>query len=122
MRASPQARHPYVWRKPGVCGGAPVLRGTRFPVRSIVLYILRQGMPPEDMVRDWPYLKLAHVYDALSFYYDHKIEIDREIRANERAFEKGWRAATPVPGSPYRISRPPGGPKGVGREGHSRRS
>ena len=88
MRASPQVRHPHVWRKPGVCGGSPVIRGTRFPVRSVVEYVLRSGMTPEEMVREWTHLTLAQVYDAISFYYDHKAEIDRDIRANERAFER----------------------------------
>ena len=88
MRASPQVRHPYVWRKPGVCGGSPVIRGTRFPIRSVVIYVLRQGMTPEEMVREWPHLKLEHVYDALSFYYDHRTEIDREIRHADRLFAR----------------------------------
>lgn len=88
VRASPQVRHPYVWRKPGVCGGSPVVRGTRFPVRSVVIYVLRQGMTPEEMVREWPHLKLEYVYDALSFYYDHRTEIDREIRHADRLFAR----------------------------------
>jgi uncharacterized protein (DUF433 family) len=89
MRRSTAVRHPHVWRKPGVCGGSPVVRNTRFPVRSVVVYVLRHGMTPEEMVREWPDLSLAQVYDALSFYYDHRAEIDREIRRNERAFERG---------------------------------
>jgi len=88
MRASPHVRHPHVWRKPGVCGGAPAIRGTRFPVRSIVGYVLRQGMAPEELVREWKYLTLAQVYGALSYYYDHKAEIDREIRRDERELER----------------------------------
>ena len=91
-RSSPSATHPHVWRRPGVCGGAPVIRGTRFPVRSVVEYVLRQGMTPEEMVRGWPHLSLAQIYDALSFYYDHKSEIDRDIRAEQRAFERLTRA------------------------------
>lgn len=88
----PHLRHPYVERKPGVCGGAPVIRGTRFPVRSVVSYVLRQGMTPEEMVRQWRHLTLAQVYAAISFYYDHKAEIDRDIRAEKRAFERLTRA------------------------------
>jgi len=30
--------HPRVETRPGVCGGEPVVRGTRFPVRSVVEY------------------------------------------------------------------------------------
>ena len=88
VKATSHVRHPHVWRKAGVCGGSPVIRGTRFPVRSVVVYVLRQGMTPEEMVREWPHLKLAHVYDAISFYYDHKTEIDREIRSQDRLFDR----------------------------------
>jgi uncharacterized protein (DUF433 family) len=65
-----------------------VIRGTRFPVRSIVGCVLRQGMAPEELVREWKHLTLAQVYGALSYYYDHKAEIDREIRNDERALER----------------------------------
>jgi uncharacterized protein (DUF433 family) len=85
VRSVNSTRHPYVWQKPGVCGGEPVIRGTRFPVRSVVVYVLQHGMTPEEVVREWDHLTLAQVYDALSFYYDHKAVIDREIRRNERA-------------------------------------
>ncbi|MDI7249505.1 MAG: DUF433 domain-containing protein, partial [Bacillota bacterium] len=69
-------------RVSGCCGGRPVIRGTRFTVSSVVFYALRQGMTPEELVREFPHLTLAQVYDALSYYYDHKEEIDQEMRAN----------------------------------------
>ena len=71
--------HPYVECRPGVCGGEPVVVGTRFPVRSVVY---RLGMTPEEMVEAWPYLTLAYIHDALSFYHDHRPAIDRAIREN----------------------------------------
>ena len=74
--------HPYIERRPAVCGGQPVIVGTRFPVRSVVTSIYRLGMTPEEMVEAWPYLTLAHVHDALSFYHDHRPMIDRAIREN----------------------------------------
>jgi uncharacterized protein (DUF433 family) len=74
--------HPYVERRPGVCGGQPVIAGTRFPVRSVVTNVYRLGMTPEEMVEAWPYLTLAHIHDALSFYHDHRTMIDRAIRQN----------------------------------------
>jgi uncharacterized protein (DUF433 family) len=77
--------HPHVERRIGVCGGDPVVRGTRFPVRSVVEYVLRSGMTPEELVAEWKQLTLAQVHDALSYYYDHKAEVDRSIRANRRA-------------------------------------
>ena len=75
--------HPHVERRPGVCGGEPVIVGTRFPVRSVVTNIYRLGMTPEEMVEAWPYLTLAHIHDALSFYHDHRSLVDRAIRKSQ---------------------------------------
>jgi uncharacterized protein (DUF433 family) len=74
--------HAYVERRPGVCGGEPVIVGTRFPVRSVVNNVYRLGLTPEEIVEAWPYLTLAHIHDALSFYHDHRRMIDRAIREN----------------------------------------
>ena len=74
--------HPYIVSHKDYCGGSPVIKGTKFPVRSIVNYVLRQGISPEEMVREFSHLTLAQVYDALSYYYDHKEAIDREIEEN----------------------------------------
>lgn len=83
--------HPYIWRKKGICGGDAAIRGTRFPVRSVVNYVLRQGMLPEELVEEFSYLTLAQVYGALSYYYDHQKEINREIEENA---DEHWRASS----------------------------
>jgi uncharacterized protein (DUF433 family) len=83
--------HPYVSRTPGVASGSAVIAGTKFPVRSVVGYILRQGTAPEELVREFPFLSLAQVHDALSYYYDHQAEIDLELQENTEAH---WRART----------------------------
>ena len=71
--------HPYVERKKRVCGGRPVIRGTRFPVSSIV-WNHKLGFTVEEILREFPHLLPAQVYDALSYYYDHQPEIEEEIR------------------------------------------
>ncbi len=78
--------HPYVERRPGVCGGSPVIVGTRFPVRSVVGYVLKLRMTPEDLAREFPSLTLAQIHGALSFYYDHQSEIDQEILENSEEY------------------------------------
>lgn len=88
MASIVKVHHPYVKKVPGVCGGEPVIAETRFPVRSVVVYILHQGMTPEEMVAQWDYLSLAQIYDALSYYYDHKEEIDKSIEQNREDYMK----------------------------------
>jgi uncharacterized protein (DUF433 family) len=70
--------HPHIERRPDVQGGRPVIRGTRFPVNSIVQNH-RRGLSVDEILREFPHLTPAQVYDALSYYYDHREEIDREI-------------------------------------------
>jgi len=62
--------------------GSPVIRGTKFPVRSVVNYLLRQGISPEELVGEFSHLTLAQVYDALSYYYDHKEAVDQDLEQN----------------------------------------
>lgn len=74
--------HPYIVSKKDLCGGSPVIRGTKFPVRSVVNYVLRQGISPEELVREFTHLTLAQVYDALSYYYDHKETVEQDLLDN----------------------------------------
>lgn len=77
-----KVRHPHIVVRRGYCGGSPVIAGTKFPVRSVVNYVLRQGMAPEELVAEFRHLTLAQVHDALSYYYDHQKEMDEDIVAN----------------------------------------
>lgn len=74
--------HPYIEKRRGYRGGRAIIAGTNFPVSSVANYILKQGMLPEQLVRTFPHLTLAQVYDALSYYYDHQTGIDAEIEKN----------------------------------------
>jgi uncharacterized protein (DUF433 family) len=78
--------HPHIVRRPGVCGGSPVIEGTRIPVRLIAGYVNDGIMDAGEIVRAYPNLTLAQVYDALAYYHDHKSEIDEELRQNTEEF------------------------------------
>jgi len=80
--------HPHVVCHDDLASGSPVVSGTKFPVRSIVQYVLRQGLTPEELAREFPQLTLTKIYDALSYYYDHREEIDQELRENTEDY---WR-------------------------------
>ncbi len=77
-----KVKHPYIVIQEGYCGGSPIIAGTKFPVRSVVTYVLKQGMTPEELLKEFSHLTLAQVYDALSYYYDHKTEIEHELSEN----------------------------------------
>lgn len=71
--------HPYVSLEITRFGTRPVLKGTRVGVATIVAYH-RLGYSPEKIaVEILPHLTPAQVYDALSYYHDHREEVDREL-------------------------------------------
>jgi len=61
-----------------ICGGSPIIKGTRTSVANIAGYYL-MGLAPEEIQRELPFLNLSQVFDALAFYLDHREIIDREI-------------------------------------------
>ena len=58
------------------------IAGTRFPVRSVVIYALKHGLTPEELVEQFPFLTLAQIHDALAYYYYNREEGDRDLAEN----------------------------------------
>lgn len=65
---------------PGVCGGKPRIAGTRIRVEDIFVWHELQGKSPNEIVADFPQLSFADVYAALTYYFDHRDEIQRQMR------------------------------------------
>ncbi len=84
----PKVKHPYITRKKGVCGGKPIIAGTRIKVAQIALEYERMGWTPDEIIQAHPHLTLAQVHDALSYYYDHTEEINADMREGERLVEE----------------------------------
>jgi uncharacterized protein (DUF433 family) len=77
---------------PGVCGGKPHVSGHRITVQSIAVWHERMGMAPEEIAAEYG-LTLGDVYAALSYYHDHRAELDEAIR-NEDSFAEKLRNQT----------------------------
>ena len=73
------AAYPHVVKEIGAA--ACLASHPRTRVAMIVMDYLARGLGPEDMVRHYPYLKLAEVHAAMTYYHDHQAEIDAEIQA-----------------------------------------
>lgn len=84
----PKTKHPYIVSLESHCGGKPIIAGTKFPVRSVVQYVLRQGMTPEELVQEFYHLSLPEIYDALSYYYENREEIDQDLASYEEDLRK----------------------------------
>jgi uncharacterized protein (DUF433 family) len=78
----------FITRTPGICGGAPVIAGTRIRVSHIAYRYERERQSPDEIVQAYPHLTLAQVHAALAYYYSHREEIDQEIRSSDEILAK----------------------------------
>jgi len=74
-------KYQYIVTNNRILSGEPIIEGTRTPVRAIV-EMWRLGVPPEEIPGRLPHLSLAQVFAALSYYSDHKEEINAHIERN----------------------------------------
>ncbi len=70
--------HPYITYRDDIGGGRAIIAGTRTRVSNIVAYH-RLGLSAEELAHEFPHLTLSQIYDSLSYYYEHREEIDKEI-------------------------------------------
>lgn len=80
--------HPYIVKDKKIVGGEPIIKGTRTPVRAIVEW-WKFGATPEEIKENLLHLSLAQIFDALSYYDDHREEIETYIRENKPLLIKG---------------------------------
>jgi uncharacterized protein (DUF433 family) len=78
---------------PGVSGGKPHIAGHRITVQNIVIWHERMGKSVDEICAEYD-LTLAEVYTALAYYFDHRDEIDQDIKESE-AFVAALRERTP---------------------------
>jgi uncharacterized protein (DUF433 family) len=76
-----------ITRSPDTCGNRPRIAGTRITVGRIAT-LWKQGVTPEEIVDNWPYLSLAQVYAALAYYHANNAEIEAILTADETEFDR----------------------------------
>lgn len=65
------------------CGGKARVAGMRIRVWDIHVWHNLQGRSPAEIVADFPQLSLADIDAALSYYHDHRDEIEAQMRSAE---------------------------------------
>lgn len=81
-----RGNHAPLGHNPRIQGGEPTDKGTRVPVRSVVL-IHRLYHDVERVRRAFPMLDTQAIHEALAYYQAHRAEIDRYIAENESGDE-----------------------------------
>src|SRR5437016_3272695 len=77
--------------------GRAWLCGSRTKVIEIVMDQVAYGWSPEEIHFQHPHLSLGQIHAALSYYYDHKAELDAEMESILEDYERRKEAAGPSP-------------------------
>ena len=81
-----RTNHPHIVKVKGVASDEPIILGTRIMVRTIIeQYQLANSI--ETILWDFPQLSSAQVHDAISYYHDHRKEMDTLL---EQATYENW--------------------------------
>ncbi len=86
----------HIETKAGVCGGRPCIAGTRIRVQDVRVWHELQGLTPDEIVAQFPQLTLADVHAALTYYHDHREEMQRQMKQADDLVAT-LRAAGPSP-------------------------
>lgn len=74
--------------KPNVRGGRPCIAGTGFRVTDVVMAQRFHNMTPDEIATGYD-VPLAGVHAALAYYYEHRDELDDDIREQIRQGREG---------------------------------
>jgi uncharacterized protein (DUF433 family) len=83
MSNAVRTEHPHIVRLEGVCGGEPVIDGLRVAVRQVATLHVRGETIPD--IAEALGLSEAQVFHALSYYFDHRDEIQALMAQEEQA-------------------------------------
>lgn len=75
----------------------PMIAGTTMKVVELVEEHLAYGWSPEELHFQHPYLTLGQVYSALAYYWDHRDEIDGDMKRRLDLVDTLRREAGPSP-------------------------
>jgi uncharacterized protein (DUF433 family) len=67
---------------PGVAGGKPRVAGSRITVQNVAVWHEYLGKTADEICAEHD-ITLADVHAALTYYFDHRQEIDAAIKADE---------------------------------------
>ena len=85
--------HPHVTIRKGICGGKPLITGTRIPVWAIAGWF-EKGYSVEDIQQEiYPSLGVVQIADALSYYHEHQEEIALQLQG-KYDFSRGSKKAS----------------------------
>ncbi len=67
---------------------SPLIGGTTMKVIELAAEHLAYGWSPEELQYQHPYLTMGQVYAGLSYYWNHKAEMDAELERQEKEYQR----------------------------------
>jgi uncharacterized protein (DUF433 family) len=63
--------------------GIPWIAGANTKVVELVAEVHAYGWSPEELAHQHPHLSLAQIHSALAYYWDHRDEIEADLRRRQ---------------------------------------
>lgn len=83
-----QTKTVHIVSKPNVCGGKPCIAGTRIRVQDVYVWHELQGLSADEIVSRFQHLTMGDVYAALSYYWDNRDEMQRQMQEETEFVER----------------------------------
>lgn len=93
--------HPHVRVDANLLGGSPYVVGSRVPVRRLWAFY-RSGASVERILKRYPQLGPAKIFDALAFALDNQEVIEADIQREEAILAQ---AGHPPPARPVSVAQ-----------------
>ena len=77
--------------------GTPWVKRAGVSVKQVVESLQQMDFKPDEVVRQYPFLKLAEVYAVLTYYCDHRSEIDTVLREDREFVAQAHAQAAEAP-------------------------
>lgn len=97
--------HPHVRVNPNVLGGSPHVAGSRVPVRRLWSFY-RRGTKVETLLKRFPQLKPAQVFDALAFALDNEEVVEADLARERDMLQHSGQKLPARPKGPEQIELP----------------
>ena len=97
--------HPHVRVDQNVLGGSPYVAGSRVPVRRLYAFF-QSGASVERILKRYPQLGAAKVFDALAFALDNPEVIDADAKREQEILERAGQRAKKRPENAGQIDLP----------------
>jgi uncharacterized protein (DUF433 family) len=86
----------HIVSQPHVCAGKPCIAGTRLRVQDVYVWHELQGLSADEIVSRFPDITMADVYAALTYFWEYREEVQRQMR-EETAFVERMKQKHPSP-------------------------